>query len=254
MSEGTVDPEAIDRTLGLLWRAQAGEPERRRGPKQKVSVDEVVRAGIALADADGLGVFSVRQVAEHLGIGTMSIYTYVPGRSELIGLMVDEAMSEAELHNHDGSLHARLTSMAKQLWDEAHRHPWLLQVDLARPWIGPHAMNRYEWQLAALEGSGFTDLEMDNIVTTVTSIAQSSARTSLGSQDAKARSGITDAQWWQINAPVLDRFVRVEEYPLATRVGQAAGQEYNAVSSPQQAMEFALDRLFHGLDLLRKSR
>lgn len=254
MTEDTVDPGAVDRTLGLLWRAQAGEPERRRGPKQKVSVDEVVRTGIALADADGLQAFSVRKVAEHLGIGTMSIYTYVPGRSELIGLMVDEAMGGAELDEHGGSLRTRLGSMAKQLWDEAHRHPWLLQVDLARPWIGPHAMNRFEWQLAGLEGLGFTDLEMDNIVTTVTSIAQSSARTSLGSQDAKARSGITDAQWWQINAPVLDQFVRVEEYPLATRVGHTAGQEYNAVSSPQQAMEFALDRVFDGLELMRNSR
>lgn len=244
------EPDAIDRTLTLLWRSKLDEPEPRRGPKQRVSVDQVVQAAIALADTDGLAAFSVRKVSERLGIGAMSIYTYVPGRSELIGLMIDEAMGEAPLPPHVGSLRDRLTTMAKQLWDEAHRHPWLLQADNSRPWIGPHAMARYEWQLAGLEGAGFTDLEMDNIVTLVTGTAESAARTSLGSRNAQVDSGITDLQWWEINAPVLDRFVRAEEFPLATRVGQAAGQEYNAVSDPERALEFALDRIVDGLELL----
>lgn len=241
------DSENVDRTLALLWREQLGEPAPRRGPKQKVSVDQVVQAAIAVADAGGLETFSVRRVSERLGIGAMSVYTYVPGRSELIGLMVDEVMGEAELPAHTGALRSRLGVIADQLWDEAHRHPWLLQADMARPWIGPHAMARYEWQLTALEGDGFTDLEMDHIVTTLTGLAHSAARTSLGSQNAKAQSGISDAEWWQINAPVLDRFVKTADYPLSTRVGQAAGQEHNAVSDPRGSLQFAIDRLTAGL-------
>ena len=46
------------------------------------------------ADADGLPAFSMRKVADRLGLKLMSIYTYVPGRSELIGLMVDEVTGE----------------------------------------------------------------------------------------------------------------------------------------------------------------
>jgi len=48
--------------------------------------------------------------------------------------------------------------VARQTWDELLRHPWLLQVEEYRPWIGPNGSAKYEWQLAAVEGAGFTDL------------------------------------------------------------------------------------------------
>ncbi len=50
----------------------------------------MVAAGIALAGREGLPAFSMRKVAERVGLGAMSPYTYVPSREELIGLMVDE--------------------------------------------------------------------------------------------------------------------------------------------------------------------
>ena len=146
----------IDRTLELLWRRTLGTPRGSRGPKQRVSVDEVVSAGIAVADEDGLPAFSMRKVADRLGLKLMSIYTYVPGREELIGLMVDEVMGERPLPAHEGALRERLTAMARYAWEEYHRHPWLLQADLSRPWIGPNGSDRWEWQLAAIEGEGFT--------------------------------------------------------------------------------------------------
>ena len=31
----------------------------------------------------------MRKVAERLGVGTMSLYTYVPGKAELLDLMLD---------------------------------------------------------------------------------------------------------------------------------------------------------------------
>ncbi len=247
-------PDTVDRTLKLLWRAHLDAPENRRGPKQRVSVDEVVRAGIAVADADGLAVFSVRKVAEQLGLGAMSIYTYVPGKAELIGLMIDQVVGETDLAPHTGSLRERLVGIARQIWDEAHRHPWLLQAETARPWIGPHSMARYEWQLAAIEGVGFTDLEMDQVITLLSGTAESSARASIGSQAARADSGMTDVEWWEINAPVLDRLIGADDYPIASRVGTAASVEYNAVSDPEGAFEFALARILDGLELVLQRR
>ncbi len=150
-----MENQDVDRTLGLLWRQQLGTPQGSRGPKQRVSVDQVVRTAIAVADEEGLPAFSMRKVADRLGLKLMSIYTYVPGRAELIGLMIDEVAGELELPPHEGSLRQRLTGVALQIWQEYHRHPWLLQVENSRPWIGPHVCDRYEWQLAAIEGAGF---------------------------------------------------------------------------------------------------
>ena len=64
-------------------------PAGSRGPKRRTDLDSVVRAAIELADAEGLDAVSMRRVAERLGIGTMSLYTYVPGKGELLDLMLD---------------------------------------------------------------------------------------------------------------------------------------------------------------------
>ena len=240
----------VDRTLGLLWRGTLGAPQGSRGPKQRVSVDEVVRAAVEVADEEGLPAFSMRKVADRLGLKLMSIYTYVPGRTELIGLMIDEVAGELPLPPHEGSLRQRLTGVARQIWDEYHRHPWLLQVENSRPWIGPHVSDRYEWQLAAIEGAGFTDLEMDQVITLVCNFTAGSARSSIDTRRTAERSGISDAEWWAVNAPVLERLMPGDAYPISGRVGQVAGQEYNAVGDPERSFRFGLDRILDGIECL----
>ena len=66
---------------------RAEPPRRGRGPRR--SVADVVEAALALADADGLEAVTMRAVAERLGTSPMSLYTYVPGKAELLDLMLD---------------------------------------------------------------------------------------------------------------------------------------------------------------------
>ncbi|MEU8813929.1 TetR/AcrR family transcriptional regulator C-terminal domain-containing protein [Actinoplanes sp. NPDC048796] len=245
-----MESQNVDRTLSLLWRRTLGTPQGSRGPKQRFSVDEVVHAAIAVADEEGLPAFSMRKVADRLGLKLMSIYTYVPGRSELIGLMVDEVMGERELPPHQGDLRERLTGVARQMWDEFHRHPWLLQVEESRPWIGPNGSDRWEWQLAAIEGAGFTDLEMDQVITLVGGFTAAAARASIAASRTAEQSGMSDLEWWEINAPILERVMPPGAYPLSGRVGTAAGQEYNAVGDPSRSFSFGLDRILDGIEAL----
>lgn len=245
----------VDRTLRLLWRRSLGTPQGRRGPKQRASIDEVIRAGIAVADEDGLPAFSMRKVADRLGLKLMSIYTYVPGRSELIGLMIDEVAGEQDLPEHTGDVRERLSRLAGQLWDEYHRHPWLLQVENSRPWIGPNGSDRYEWQLAALDGAGLGDIEMDLVVTLISDFTAGAARSSIRTQRTAQESGMSDAQWWEINAPVLEKVMPPGAYPISGRVGTAAGIEYNAVGDPSRSFRFGLDRILDGVcGLIERNR
>ncbi|ORM26024.1 TetR/AcrR family transcriptional regulator [Williamsia sp. 1135] len=246
---GSADP-VVDRTLTLLWRRSAGAPRGSRGPRQRVSVDEVIAAAIALADSEGLSALSMRKVADKLGLGVMSMYTYVPGKAELIGLMVDEVMGEADQPAYSGTLRDRMTEIARQLWDEFHRHPWLLHVQKARPWIGPNGSARYEWQLAAIEGVGLGDLEMDHTIAVLAGFAESSARSSIEAAGARTESGMTDQQWWEINSPVLERLMEGRDYPISSRVGRAAGEAYNSMSDPASSFEFGLARIIDGIEAL----
>jgi AcrR family transcriptional regulator len=240
---------AADRTLSLLWRDHLGSSGGSRGPRPKFGVDDVVRTAVALADAEGL-TFSMRQLAERLGLAPMSLYTYVPGRSELVALMVDEVTGESPHASHEKELRARMAAVARQTWEELQKHPWLLQAQVARPWLGPHAVRRYEWQLAAVDGAGFSDLEMDQAVTLLTGFAEGAARAAVRVRESRSTSTLSDRQWWEINAPVLARLMTEEDFPLASRVGRAAGEAYDSISDPELSFAFGLDRLLDGLEAL----
>src|SRR5665213_2276477 len=102
------------RSIALLW-GLAGTG--RRGPKPRHSVEDVVEAAIALADAEGLAALSMRRVAGMLGLSPMSLYTYVPSKAELVDLMLDRIAGEAQTPDAPvEGWRARLEQIARQGW------------------------------------------------------------------------------------------------------------------------------------------
>ncbi len=245
---GWVTEPAADRALPLLWResAAAGAAPR-RGPRPKVTIDDVVDAGIEVADADGLAALSMRGLAERLGIGAMTIYTHVPGRDELLVLMTDQALGRTERPAHAADLRRRLEQVAESAHAEYGAHPWLLEVAGLRAWLGPHSADRYEWQLGAVDGLGLDDLEMDQTVALLDACAASAVRARQEVILAERSSGTTELEWWEANYGLLGELMAGREYPLAGRVGQAAGEAYQAASDPERQFRFALDRIVDGL-------
>jgi AcrR family transcriptional regulator len=239
-----------DRVLPLLWRHASPSPEvaaPRRGPRQKLTVDDVVDAAIEIADRDGLTALAMRGLAQHLGIGAMSLYTYVPNRTDLIVLMVDQVLGRTVLPAHPDGLRERLELVARVQYEDCRNHPWLLEVSGLRAWLGPHVADRYEWQLAAVEGSGLDDIEMDQTVTLLASFGTSIARAEQAVRQAERESGVTDATWWEANYEALGEVMAGREYPLAGRVGTAAGEAYQAASDPRRELDFGLARIVDGL-------
>lgn len=239
-----------DPTLPLLWRhvlPAADEPPR-RGRRPKVSVDDVVDAAIELADRDGLAALSMRTLAEHLGVGAMTLYSYVASRDDLVVLMFDQVLGRTELPPHEGDLRARLTRVAEVQLADWRAHPWLLDVVGVRPWLGPNVADRYEWQLSAVEGVGLDDVEMDQAVTLVVGLATNIARAEHAVRQAERQSGMTDLEWWEDNAEELGRVMAARDYPIAGRVGSAAGEAYQAGTDPRRELEFGLARILDGIE------
>ncbi len=242
---------APDPTLRLLWRhvlpADQQAPAPRRGPKQRLSVDEVVDAAIALADRGGLAALSMRGLAQQLGLGAMSLYTYVPGRNELIVLMVDQTLGRTTLPELPADLRARLRMVAEVAAADLRAHPWLLEVSGLRPWLGPHAGDRYEWQLGALEGIGLEDLEMDQTVALLAGFAANIVRAEQEVVRTERESGMSELEWWEANVEELGEVMTYRSYPLAGRVGSVAGEAYQAATSPAAEFEFGLARIIDGI-------
>lgn len=239
-----------DPTLPLLWRhvLPSGADGPKRGRPPKVSVDAVVDAAIDLADRDGLAALSMRTLAEHVGVGAMTLYSYVASRDDLIVLMFDQVLGRTELPPLAGGLRDRLTQVAEVQLADWRAHPWLLDVVGVRPWLGPHAADRYEWQLSAVEGVGLDDIEMDQTVTLVVGFATNVVRAEHAVRQAERQSGQTDLEWWEANAEELGRVMASRDYPIAGRVGSAAGEAYQAGTDPRRELEFGLARILDGIE------
>jgi len=233
------------RSIALLWGVPGAG---RRGPKPRHSVDEVVQAAIALADAEGLAALSIRRVAETLGLSAMSLYTYVPSKAELIDLMLDRVAGEDAYD--DGRVsdwRARLEHVARQGWARAQRHPWTIQVGVHRPPLGPRVLARVEATLQAIDGLGLDELEMDLITTLIGDYVRGAVRAALEAREVEKQSGMTDEQWWALNAELLEGLMEPSLYPTTTRVGAAyRAVEQSALDSVSD-FEFGLQRVLDGI-------
>ena len=237
-----------DPVLRLLWHYDAGEPATpRRGRKQSLSVDDVVDAAIRIADRDGLPGLSMRLLATELGLGAMSLYTYVPGRDELLALMLDRVLGRRELPAMPDDLPDRLALIARVQYEDCRAHPWLLEISGLRAWVGPGASDRYEWQLSGIDGVGLDDIEMDQTVALLNGFAASVVQTQQRMRQDERASGVTQAEWWAANADELDLVMAGRQYPLAGRVGTTTGEAYQAATDPAREMEFGLARIIDGL-------
>src|SRR4051794_7709033 len=169
---GQGDPS---RSMTLLWSG-APEARTRPGPKPALRLDDIVAAGIAVADADGLEGLSMRAVAERLGRTAMALYTYVPGKSELLDLMYDRVHAELRHDDTAPDWRAAATAWARDLWELHLRHPWTAQVSYARPVLGPDEQAALETAARILERTGLPDDLRRRLIGTLFHFTRSAAQ------------------------------------------------------------------------------
>ncbi|GGK84926.1 TetR family transcriptional regulator [Planomonospora parontospora subsp. parontospora] len=241
------------RSLALLWSSHS------RPGRSGLTVRAIIEAAIGIADTEGLDAVSMRQVAERLGVGTMSLYTHVPGKAELTDLMVDTAYGR--LYDdvdapaaQPGGWRGGMEFVAARNWDLYRRHPWMLQAPGGRPVLGPNAVLKYEAELRPLDGVGLSDVEMDSVLALVLTHVEGTARLGASMARAQQDSGMNETEWWTVNAPLLDKVMDASRFPVASRVGEAAGREHQGAADPAHALAFGLARILDGVAALIAGR
>jgi AcrR family transcriptional regulator len=240
------------RSIELLWGIGV---RPRRGPRPKLTVALITAAAIELADAEGLPAVSMRRVAERLGVGGMSLYTYLPGKAELLDLMVDAVYGEVGRPCCDeGDWRGSLEAVARQNWAMYLRHPWLLQAAVNRPVLGPHTMTKYEHELRAVARSGLTPIEMDLVIGIVTNYVHGAVRNVVELPPAESRTGMTDQQWWAAYGPLLAEVIDPERFPTAAAVGTASADGGGGPFDPARSFELGLRLILDGLGAMIATR
>ncbi len=243
---GAGDPA---RTLALLWRDPTALP--RRGPARRLDLDAVVTTAIVLADADGLDAVTMRAVARAIGSSPMTLYTYVPGKAELLDLMLDAVYGAMPLRVTAGQPWRQRAAAVAEQNQELHRaHPWTVEVATLRPPLGPGLIGKYEHELAAFDGLGLTDVQIDDCLTFLLTFVRAAARDVVDAAASLQDSSVDDVGWWMTAGPLLARALDPAAYPLASRVGTAAGTARGSAHDPEHAYQFGFARILDGLAVL----
>ncbi|WP_434041184.1 MULTISPECIES: TetR/AcrR family transcriptional regulator [Sorangium] len=238
------------RSLELLWGVRK-RPSR--GPKPGLSLDQIVRAAIDLADGEGLSALSMQRVAGKLGFTTMSLYRYVPSKAELLDLMLDTVAGELPLVDGvPGGWRAKLEAAALADWALYHRHPWFLHVTPVRPVMGPNGMAAYDAELRAVCGIGLTDREVIAAVHLVDGYVRGAARLSVDAAEAERETGVTDAQWWSERAYFWDKLFDPGRLPTMAKL--MCSGAFGEHPFTEEVFLFGLQRVLEGIEALVRSR
>ena len=243
---GAGDPA---RTLALLWRERTAVP--RHGPRPTLNIDAVIEAATQVADTEGLEAVTIRRVAKAFRVAPMTLYTYVPGKAELLDLMLDAAYaSMARLDTTGQPWRQRLSAIADENKALFENHPWAAKISTIRPPLGPGMLAKYEHELLALEGLGLNDVLMDASLTYLLGFVQAWARAAADARAVQHDTAMGDNEWWATRGPLLARVLDETAYPIATRVGSIAGAVHGSAYSPSHAYTFGLECVLTGLSRL----
>lgn len=228
---------------------RGGGPVRERRPCETdsgLSRESVVRAGIKVADAEGLRALSMRRVAAEFGVSSMALYRHVAGKDELVLLMADAAFLDIELPEPapDG-WRARMGAGARLQWELYRRHPWLAQyLSITRPQPMPRAMALIEWTMARVRG--MDPVTLIHMALTLLGFVLSTAAGFEDDLEAEQETGMDQEQWMATIEPTFEGILTSGSYPMYAGVS-AIGED---VVNQDSLFEFGLARLLDGMETL----
>jgi AcrR family transcriptional regulator len=231
----------LPRGVALAWGI-AANPQR--GPKRELSIERIVEAAIAIADADGLGAVSMSAIANALGFTTMSLYRYVTAKDDLILLMQEYGIglpSAAIAGAPDWR--TGLTLWSRESLEAYVAHPWLVDIPILGSPLTPNNLAWMDVALAVLEGTPLSAEERMGALLLVSGQTRWRASIERGYDISNSSLGMTPEERDLADAHVIRTLVTEEQFPAlysAVRAGALGPDEQNP-------FEFGLSRVLDGI-------
>lgn len=228
--------------VGTVVDAPQAAPQPEPTGETELSADAVVRAGLAIADAEGLGALSMRRVATELGAATMSLYRHVGSKDRLVVLMADEVFGRAEFPDPPPvGWRTQLEALARLHWAMYRQHPWLVTtLSVATPVPSRKMMRHTEWGVRALDELG---LDPDAVLYAYLSLYSYVRGIAVNLElEAAARRSGAPAEPWDIYEPQFEQLLTEGRFPTLASLNERNNFQFDI----NTLFEFGLQRLLDG--------
>jgi AcrR family transcriptional regulator len=129
-------------------------PKKPNSTRTPLSRARVLEAAIELADQARLEAFSMRALAQELGVVPMALYKHVANKDALIDGMVDIVFGEIELPPSDLDWRSAMRRRAISTREALGRHPWAIGLMESRH-PGPANLRNHNAVMGCLREAGF---------------------------------------------------------------------------------------------------
>ncbi|MGW2149991.1 TetR/AcrR family transcriptional regulator [Nonomuraea bangladeshensis] len=238
-----------DEAATSIWMQPVERERSGPGRRPGYSREQITRAAVRIADAEGVEAATMRRIAGELGTGAMSLYRYVPRRDDLFDLMIDLAMGEIELPDGpSGDWRDDLTLLARQVRAAGLRHPWLIALLTGRPTLGPHLLRVHEFALGAFDGTGLDIDDVTGFVGMLNDYVHSAIRREIGWLEEARRTGLDPERWKRdYMGPYVRQVVESGAFPLFNRTVLDSRAAHLA---PEERFRHGLDRVLDAIAAL----
>ncbi len=115
----------------------------------------MLEAAVTLADETGLERFSMRGLAQELGVVPMALYKHVANKDQLLDGMVDLVFGEIQLPpEEDLDWRSAMRRRALSAREALRRHPWAIGMMESRA-PGPANLRNHDAVMGCLRRAGF---------------------------------------------------------------------------------------------------
>lgn len=230
--------------LELLW----GRRERgRRGRSAELTLDAIVSAAIAVADAEGLSAVSMARVAKELGYSTMALYRHVRTKDELLQVMWNASAEGAPVIAGDG-WRERLRSWALGQWGMLQQRTWVLEMPMSTPPAGPNSLAWVEQAVQAMDGTGLDDADRFRCIGLLSSYTLGEAR--MAYEQVRAAGDGPPVDY----AAVLREVADAATYPAIHRAAWSGRiddrPDVDIAAAAEEGFLFGLERILDGIAVL----
>ena len=118
---------------------------------------EIVAAALGVADENGLGSLTMRDLAQRFRCTPMALYRHVDNKDALINLVADDVLGELEPVRSDISWQDAMVTFFGAFRQALIEHPSVAEIMATRPIATDQTLRHAEHAISVLGDAGFDD-------------------------------------------------------------------------------------------------